>query len=162
MRVITFSRTFPSYHPRKGESTYFIEKIWAGLADGTDRMQGNVDMDFNEYYNGVPKHHTVRNGHRWKRGDFFSPRYWSGKPYASKQNIITEPLQLVNVWDIKIEGYMIFINRELFSSSQYSQEATMLATNDGLLVDDFWNWFPQKPGKIFEGQILCWNEAIEY
>jgi hypothetical protein len=30
-KVITFSRFFPAYHPRKGEPTYFVEKIWAHL-----------------------------------------------------------------------------------------------------------------------------------
>ena len=26
-RVMTFSRVFPSYHPRKGDPTYFVEAI---------------------------------------------------------------------------------------------------------------------------------------
>ena len=32
-KVITFSRYFPSYHPRKGEPTFFVEKIHWGLID---------------------------------------------------------------------------------------------------------------------------------
>ena len=26
-RIITFSRTFPAYHPKAGEPTYFVEMI---------------------------------------------------------------------------------------------------------------------------------------
>lgn len=26
-RVITFSRTYPSYHPKAGQPTYFVEKV---------------------------------------------------------------------------------------------------------------------------------------
>jgi hypothetical protein len=30
-RVITFSRVFPSYHPRKGEATFFVESVLKSL-----------------------------------------------------------------------------------------------------------------------------------
>lgn len=166
MRVITFSRYFPAYHPRKGEPTYFIEKIWAGLADSTDRMQGAVDMDFYEYYNGVPKWHTIRSGNRWKVGDYFSPRYWSGKPYASKQELITEPLQIKKIWNIKIEKkdgilFTFFINGENVKHEQMEK----LSRNDGLKYEDMVHWFdvhPKMKDNIIEGQILCWNENINY
>jgi hypothetical protein len=29
---------FPAYHPRKGEPTYFVEKIWRSMSD-----QGKID-----------------------------------------------------------------------------------------------------------------------
>ncbi len=158
-RVITFSRFFPKGHPKEGQPTYFVEKIWAGLADQTDRMQGSVDMDWHEYYNGVPKWHTIRAGNRWKVGDFFSPRYWTGKPYASKQALITEPIEIVKIWDITIGmwdqcSYSLTINGKQFGDMK------LLAQNDGLSLDDFMGWFPL--GKIFEGQILCWDKNIEY
>jgi hypothetical protein len=31
MKPILFSRFFPAYHPKKGQPTYFVEKIWAHL-----------------------------------------------------------------------------------------------------------------------------------
>jgi hypothetical protein len=31
MKVITFSRTYPSYHPKAGQPTYFVEKVWSSL-----------------------------------------------------------------------------------------------------------------------------------
>lgn len=165
MRVITFSRTFPAKHPRKGEPTYFVEKIWAGLADKTDRMQGSVDMDFHEYYNGIPKWHTIRAGNRWKVGDFFSPRYWTGKPYASKQALITEPLEIKKIWAIRIMRNWVWIKDKKFSDFEFTNQIVSLARNDGLEIKDFWNWFdahPKMKKEGFSGQILCWNEAIEY
>jgi hypothetical protein len=29
-RVLTFSRVFPAYHPKAGQPTGFVEKIWKG------------------------------------------------------------------------------------------------------------------------------------
>lgn len=161
MRVITFSRNFPVKHPRKGEPTYFVEKIWAGLADITDRMQGSVDMDWYEYYNGVPKWHTIRAGNRWKVGDFFSPRFWSGKPYNSKQSLITEPIEIKKIWDFKMDENGVYsVGGFYLDNDQYE----VLAKNDGLTEEDMFHWFMpnyDKP-KAFKGQIICWNEKIEY
>jgi hypothetical protein len=160
MRVITFSRYFPVKHPRKGEPTYFVEKIWAGLADITDRMQGNVDMDWHEYYNGVPKWHTIRAGNRWKVGDFFSPRFWSDKPYRSKQSLITEPIEIKKIWDFeKDEHGFYFVN-----GSNTNLDVDVVAKNDGLSREDFdsWFYFVGKSKNGFKGQILCWNENINY
>ena len=170
MRVITFSRFFPAYHPRKGEPTYFIEKIWAGLADITDRMQGSVDMDFHEYYNGVPKWHTIRAGNRWKVGDMFSPRYWSGKPYASKQELITDPLEIKKIWDIEIidmSGVLVFrINNEPMGQFHpFNTHLKELSSNDGLTAIEMIQWFnihPKTTKGNFKGQIICWNENINY
>lgn len=30
-KVITFSRVFPSYHPKAGQPTYFVEAIYKAL-----------------------------------------------------------------------------------------------------------------------------------
>jgi hypothetical protein len=166
MKVITFSRFFPKGHPKEGQPTYFVEKIWAGLADATDRMQGNVDMDWHEYYNGVPKWHTIRAGNRWKVGDFFSPRFWSGKPYRSKQSLITEPLEIKKIWKFtkephKEHGFAIHINGSYVADWKFKTANIMLkdvAKNDGLSKEDFINWFPEN----FSGQIICWNEKINY
>lgn len=114
MRVITFSRCFPGYHPRKGEETFFVEKILNGIADKTS--SGIVDLNkLDERVRGIVndfvllcssedvKSHTIRAGRRWKKGDLFSPRVWSGKPYASKQIAFAPPILIKKVWDIDIE-----------------------------------------------------------
>ncbi|HTJ52578.1 MAG TPA: hypothetical protein VL443_24150 [Cyclobacteriaceae bacterium] len=163
-KVITFSQKFPSYHPRKGESTLFIEKIYAGLADIIPDFKipnnANDFWDWHEYYSAVPKYHTIRAGHRWKEGDWFSPRIWSGRPYNSKQIILAPDIQLKKVWDFDIsgeEGKTYIDGRSLTDRNLYIHE---IANNDGLEVIDFKNWF--KHPKTFSGQILCWHEKINY
>ena len=168
-KVITFSRVFPAYHPRKGEPTYFVEKILSSLniapADFSDEV--NHIIDAFEYFNGTydPKHHTIRAGNRWKVGDKFSPRVWSGKPYNSKQIIIAPDIEIVKVWDIEIKvkpkndlsGFAdILINGNKIDAEFLKQ----VAANDGLTLGDLLRWF-QYP-KPFKGQIICWNPNVKY
>ncbi len=172
-KVITFSRTYPKWHPRADEPTYFVEKLWAWLADNTDYMQGSIDMDWHEYYNcQTPKRHTIRSGNRWKAGDTFSPRVWGDNinpktgragAYHSKQIILSHDIELKKVWDIKIEGYHIWIDKILFAQFKHNNQVNYLAHNDGLSLQDFWDWFPTTRSKpIFTGQILCWDEKVNY
>src|SRR5687768_9033097 len=92
-RPILFSQRFPSYHPRKGELTFFVEKIWKYLAGQHDEHAGRALKDFfeSDLFSSFspdmifPKFHTIRSGHRWKVNEVFSPRIWSGPPYRSKQ-----------------------------------------------------------------------------
>lgn len=132
-RVITFSRTFPAYHPKAGESTGFEDAI----------LMGN-------------KKHTIRAGSRWKVGDKFSPRVWSGKPRHSKQIIIAPDIEIKKGWSF---------TRDLFTPTFYldghpvgDELLSAIAANDGLTVDDFKAWF----NKPFEGQVICWNDSVNY
>lgn len=157
-KVLTFSQVFPAYHPSKGEPTFFKEKIWAGLADITEGFKipdHCVDWDWHEYYNGIPKYHTIRAGNRWKVGDKFSPRVWSGKPYQSKQIIIAPDIEVKKVWEIFSDGILWWVNHQPF----ITDNQRVLAENDGLDYGDFLNWFKYKP---FSGQIICWNDRINY
>lgn len=43
-KVITFSRTFPAYHPRKGEPTYFVEKFWTSINAHIAEVEGTLDL----------------------------------------------------------------------------------------------------------------------
>lgn len=174
-RVITFSTQFPTTHPKKGEPTYFVEQIynsigidftnrkWIGLLndinskdnDHLERLAGFVFGRIN-YKMSNQKHHTIRKGYRWKVGDKFSPRVWSGKPYASKQIIIAPDIEIKKIWDF---------SRDLISDKYYlngheidAGNLELIAKNDGLSVEDFKAWI----NKPFLGQILCWNESINY
>lgn len=159
-RVITFSRVFPSYHPRAGEPTHFIDKIYAGLADTVPGFKipndANAFWDWHEYYNATPKYHTIRAGHRWKVGDKFSPRIWSGKPYNSKQITFAPEVEVKKVWDVEFDEdgcFWVFSDKERGAKILHK-----IARNDGLTLDDLMAWF----NKPFTGQIICWNENINY
>lgn len=136
MKVITFSKVFPKSHPSSGKPTSFVEKIL------TNR-----------------KVHTIRAGKRWKVGDIFSARTWTGKPYKSKQESFLEPVEIKKVWDIDIyETMEVFINGKFYCN--YGSELIVgLASNDGLDEMDFKCWFMDLP---FSGQIICWKENINY
>ena len=165
-KTILFSKYFPAYHPRAGEPTFFAEKICKYLSsNGGDNAQkltknllrnnfGTSDRD-----SIFPKLHTIRNGHRWKENEYFSPRIWSGPPYASKQIRIAEDLRIKHLWDIMILPSMeVFINGQLFGFYG-SPEVELLAQHDGLSNEDFQNWFSKLP---FDGQIICWDDHVEY
>lgn len=178
MKVITFSRNFPTTHPRKGEPTYFVEKIFRSFIT-YEHLTSSDQNDFADYYcelisdleltglDYYPKHHTIRAGERWKVGDWFSPRIWSGKPYASKQIQFAPPIQIKKIWPVEIK-----ISVECFeigiptTAKDYSFQLPIdeVSKNDGLSIDDFKNWFLIHPKKkeLFQGQILCWNDSIEY
>jgi hypothetical protein len=165
-KVITFSRTFPAYHPRKGEPTYFVEKLLSSINykyfDEQKQFSPRLSVDSFE-----PKHHTIRAGNRWKVGDKFSPRVWSGKPYQSKMITIAPDIEIKKVWDIKIQNFAdgMWIDFGNYHLSQHMDlEQTILplvARNDGLDMKDLIDWF-KFPKHPFFGQIICWNENINY
>lgn len=159
-RFITFSRTFPDYHPRAGEQTRFVEQVLNSLHD-----QG-VYLDFAEIDAKLGwslldkfgligrKHHTIRAGNRFKAGDWFSPRVWSGKPYRSKQIIIAPDIQVKKTWDFEVYHRH---NGKADLTFRFDN-IPLVAKNDGLELVDFLHWF----NKPMTGQIICWNDKIEY
>jgi hypothetical protein len=167
-RVITFSRQFQTNHPRKGEPTYFVEQIYNsiyGLYDWSDAMGGEdcypIEMNIDTL---EAKHHTIRQGYRWKVGDKFSPRVWSGKPYQSKQIIIAPDIEIKKIWDVEIFMLEGRLHAGIPEANNIHRllPLNQIAKNDGLTFEDMRDWFNVKEGKHFHGQILCWNENIEY
>lgn len=165
-RVITFSTKFPGYHPKAGQPTEFVEKIWESLYpdivgwSGFAELSRQFNIGLNNIY--VPKHHTIRAGCRWKVGDKFSPRVWSGRPYNSPQIIIGPDIMVKKVFDFCIDplgGEYRMDGRELSYDNMKE-----IARNDGFDdLDDLELWFNIKrssPG--FRGQIICWNEQLDY
>lgn len=161
--VITVSKTFPATHKRKGENTYFVEKLFAGLADRNESFlikKDFTDYDWYEYYNcTIPKIHTIRANYRLWQKRFeqidagkacLSLRYWSGKPYRSKQ---AEIARLTKEDGIGIE--MLRIPSEEFMGYDFNVRipyipedgrinlisVNQLSRNDGLSFDDFKEWF---------------------
>ncbi|AOZ99606.1 hypothetical protein [Flavobacterium commune] len=158
-KVLMFSRQFPKYHPKAGEVTEFVAKFWANR--GIEML--NTELLEDDYINVSkigyllnPKGHTIRAGNRFKKGDLFSPRVWSGTPYRSKQIIIAPDTEVLETWDIEIdESKCIMIKNKCLSF----QKETKIANNDGLSHEDFEDWFNVLP---FKGQIICWNPNINY
>lgn len=187
-RVMTFSRVFPEYHPKAGQPTYFVEKVWKTIQSEqreffinyyslTDLNPGKEKLvhDFWEtitpnYFNNVTgKGHTIRAGHRWKVGDKFSPRVWSGKPYNSKQITIAPDIEVVKVWDFEMIPFAWWDECQ-FKSKDFeitAEKLELIARNDGLKTAEFVQWFAgpcmmSSKRKPFHGQIICWNPTIDY
>jgi len=155
-KVITFSRVFPSYHPKAGQPTFFVEKIWESIyLNYPEWLQDKWELreNFNLCQSGIytPKHHTIRAGHNWKDGDWFNPVVWgddinpkSGRkgPYHSKQIKIAPPIQINKTWDFYIKelpsknlyALQFFINGELIEEG-VQEFVCKLAKNDGFTVE---------------------------
>lgn len=170
-KVITFSRYFPKGHPRAGEPTYFVGKIlislnnqdWDIVHDKNNPEKSlfellPIDLTY-PMRNPNPKFHTIRAGNRWKVGDKFSPRVWSGKPYNSPQIIIAPDIEIKKVFQFTISGGEFWINDNIYDGMNIDF-LEQIAANDGLTRCDLLDWF--KYPKPFQGQIICWNESINY
>ena len=101
-KVITFSRTFPAYHPKAGQPTYFVEKFYNSLFSRNNLMDYPKGLEINESILEM-KNHTIRAGERWKKGEYFSPRVWSGKPYNTPQIILAKDTLITDVYDFEIK-----------------------------------------------------------
>lgn len=148
--VLIVSRNFPMTHPRKGEPTYFPEKILKGLNLNTDE---SID----------PKGHTIRGNYDlWKKRinevaagkAILSIRYWTGKPYNSKQETIIE---LTKDYGVGVQE-LVFgktINDIIIRGDDryITPNIETIAKNDGLTVDDFKAWF-QKSISIFPMAVI--------
>lgn len=188
-RVITFSTAYPAYHPKKGQPTYFIEKCWRSLVDnGINEWDfAPYEYEYNQHFpckytpeeqikNHTGKHHTIRAGNRWKVGDKFSPRVWSGRPYNTPQVTIAPDIEIKKVWKFEIYYFPdedILVPMEVFIDDRFYCEIgsaawNEIASNDGLTGQDLTSWVVKKNFKfikgvpIFSGQIICWNENINY
>lgn len=170
--VIIFSQRFPSYHPLKGQPTFFVEKTLKSIDKNREmNIWNRSDLSFineNALNECKPKHHTIRGGSRWKVGDKFSPRIWSGKPYQSKQIVIAPDIEIKQVYDIEIKSAYkqlpldydtdIIINHRYYHADDEIMKR--LAQNDGLSLAELLQWF--KYPKAFKGQIIIWDEETKY
>lgn len=180
-RVLTFSRVYPSYHPKAGQPTYFVEKMiqwyWDNISDvlrGYHNVESmlyalNRNKFTKEYYHQFVnelnpevnewKSHTIRYGQRFKVGEFFKPCVWTGRPYRSLMMQFLPALSIPKIWNITVNHDGLFvINGELYAYPNSDFALEPLAWNDGLDVADLLAWFNEP----LDGQIICWNKNIEY
>lgn len=156
--VLTLSKTFPKWHPRAGEPTYFKEKVMDAicLAHGIDRRPKGIIDGLRGY-----KLHTIRgNYERWKK--IFEQidqseaclvlKQWSGVPYRSKQETIAvltkddgiglQKLYLTDEINLFGEYGIVESTWELFGIPGDSKvSCKQLAYNDGLSYEDWDAWF---------------------
>lgn len=174
-KVITFSRLFPSYHLRKGQQTYFVEKIlkeWGVDYLHDNYLQKLLDLnaqkialgkltfeDVESFYLSLKattttKGHTIRTGNRFKDGDCFSPRCWFGRPYFEPQIIFWDDVEVKKTYPFELTKDEYLLNGKKLNLTQLTE----VANNDGLSSEDLELWF-QKP---FAGQVICWDDKIDY
>ena len=146
---LTLSQTFPAKHPRKGEPTYFEEKLQnAGVKmNNKSWCAGLIPCLYNT------KLHTIRANYPFWAKRFeqiaageavLSVRQWSGKPYRSKMVEICRLTKDDGIGIQKLEfvpccgiiGATVVINGE----DKFMSKIT-LAANDGLTHDDWLEWF---------------------
>ena len=151
------SRVFPKTHLKKGEATYFSQKILLALMrEENKNLSINATTPQGERLS--PKFHTIRaNYPLWEKrmkkvqeGEaVIELFYWEDKPYNSKQVvfatldkdsecgvqevILNDKNNPFNSWAILINKNRINFNDEIFLSE--------LAKNDGLSLQDFEDWF---------------------
>lgn len=152
--VIMLSQTFPANHPRRGEETKFKQQIINAIFvnQGWNKIAAYPELG--------DKRHTIRaNYDLWKkridevqRGEAcLSLRQWEGKPYRSKQ---IEFARLTNQDGVGIQ--QVNINLDCYDAHKsvdwfipnpkkvnefYWFNGTAIAYNDGLLIQDWVNWF---------------------
>lgn len=141
--VLTVSKTFPVTHKRKGEPTYFAEKIFK------EKCSEDVKVKIREEFGPdlIPKKHTIRaNYDLWKKRidevnegkAIISLRQWSGNPYNSPQiEVMQFGVEEIGYQRIMIDG----IYRFRIDGSERRCDTEELAKNDGLSDSDFKEWF---------------------
>ena len=187
-KVITFSQRFPSYHSKAGHPTGFVKSILKHQKIAIDKNYFRMLMllntksldrltykDVKSFFENLQKEdepayikkHTIRAGKRWKVGDKFSPRVWCGKPYRSPQIIFAPYMEIKKIWDFKIRtsrDQSYFLLNDIKIRPYDTQDEIILlndiANNDGLDFVYFLDWF--KYPNDFSGQIICWDENVNY
>lgn len=138
--VLTVSKNFPQTHKRKGELTYFEDKIMKRYSD------------FNNFLGWV-KIHTIRaNYELWNKRleqvqsgkAILSVRYWSGKPYNSKQVEICQLDKSSGCGVQKLNFVLskaVDIELPIIEHTKGVIDPNELSKNDGLSLEDFKEWF---------------------
>lgn len=171
-KVRTLSRTFMKGHPKEGQPTYFMEKVYNSLYPGLikhfpkdlrkwrfdNELNRNMAKQFDKSINET-KHHTIRMGRHFKANDELTLAVWNARPYHSKQ---------VKLWIGTIRAIDIIITKTSFLKIYKEQEGNItslklpiVAKNDGLSLADFEAWFNLPVGE-HEAQILIWSPEINY
>lgn len=121
--VLTLSKTFPKSHKRFGEETLFRDKFKKTKLHTIRANFGLWEKRFNEIKEGKAK---------------LSIRQWSGSPYKSKQ----EEIAFLSIEDgIGIQELKMIDLFRPCTINGHKTELPLLASNDGLSFNDWYEWF---------------------
>lgn len=178
-KVITFSKTFPKYHPKAGQPTGFVKSILhqQGVLINEDYKRLLLKLNTKKLFEGklsfadiiffledlkkedepfFDKIHTIRKGYRFMACEKFSPRIWSAKPYASPQIIFYDDLEIKKVHEFRLEPTEKYARYFVNDKEMISIDFVKLSKNDCLEPDDFEDWFQYKK---MSGQVICWDDV---
>lgn len=139
--VIILSLNFHAKHPRHGEQTNFDTKLLNAVW-----REHNMSIGFPKV--GV-KLHTIRGNYDLWSKRFekiyagkacLSIRYWTGRPYHSKQTEICKLTKEDGIGLQKLEFYNGCLQQPILSSGM-TIRAELLAKNDGLSFESWQEWF---------------------
>ena len=124
--VLTVSKQFQKNHSKAGQSTLFVENI-SGLFTSKNTKIHTIRSNYDFWLNRV---NQINEGKA-----VLSIRYWTGKPYNSKQREIVV-LEKVGIQKLEDPTNFVFapINGKCVNWE-------LIAKNDGLSFDDFCEWF---------------------
>ena len=133
---IMLSKVFPVTHQRKGEPTFFSQKVQAAKFPTV-------------YPNETPKLHTIRaNYPLWEKriaevqsgNAEICLRQWTGKPYRSKT---VEIMRLTADDGVGIQCLTFYDNRIIYPTvdNNYQPSIKEISANDGLSKDSWIEWF---------------------
>ena len=139
--VLTVSRTFPKTHKRAGQQTWFVEKINEAVMPISDEpMMGKKIQTIRANYELWAK--RIKEVQEGKA--ILSLRYWSDKPYRSKQVefAVLDKDSGVGVQKLDFFANSFIMPRIDGSNFQYEFfHSNILCKNDGLEWEDFKDWF---------------------
>ena len=124
--VITVSEFFPKTHKKSGLPTGFINSISNKSKKHT--IRGNYDL-WRKRFEKINDGKAV-----------LSVRYWTGKPYNSKQ---VEVFNLSSADGIGIQEILFddYLYSCLIDGKRFSVSSERISENDGLSSGDFEEWF---------------------
>lgn len=162
--VLTVSRYFPKTHKKAGKSTFFISQIRHSTCNYLSLEGRKIESccencDFQFECAITKKLHTIRSNYEFwskriseiqKGNAILSIRYWSGKPYNSKQVETCQldrnsgiGVQMLTFPSVRLcEGNATPLSAEVYESFSYKYcDLSIIAKNDGLSLEDFKEWF---------------------
>lgn len=166
-KKLRFERVFPKGHSRSGRSTYFAEAIIKSLPEipPSQYCHGNTKKrisdrllpfcNYTAYDYALPINHTIRKGVFWKNGDS-AELVLIPKAAGYAKSITIAEVTICKVWDFEVKDGIFFVQNKPIDLDKVQE----IAKNDGFNLEEFLEWY--KYPKPLRGQIICWNNKIEY